>query len=458
MGEPARRLATGAILVALVAGLALAQGARIFRIGRFVRSVSHDPFAGAGGSQADTQVEPDIAVDPSHPSVVVAVFQQGRFAAEGGSVDPGFATSHDGGRTWTTGNLPGLTTAVGGAFERASDPVVAIGPDGAVYAQTLVLDVSDCRTGVAVQRSDDGGLTFGAPVLVQDDSCGAGNDKDWIAVDGFAASPHYGRLYSAWDRETGSAPIVLRWSDDRGATWSPLVVVSDGVAVKSGIGALPLVQPSGDVTIVYEAYDPGPAREVAQTSHDGGAHFDAPVTIAEFEGAEVTGMRTGAGLPAAALDPATGALHVVWPDGRFRTDGLNDVVLSTSVDGGATWSVPRFVNQDGAVRRANHFTPAVAALGGAVLVGFRSVRTDSTRVDMRWIVSADGGATFGHERRLGRRSDNRFAATSGMDAFLGDYIGLAMSANAAHAVWCTASRPPAGETQHQTTWSATIRR
>jgi len=458
VGELGRRLGTGAIVVTFVAGLALAQGAPVFRTRRFVRSVSRDPFAGAGGSQADTQVEPDIAVDPNHPSIVVAVFQQDRFQADGGSVDPGFATTHDGGRTWTTGNLPGLTTAVGGAFERASDPAVAIGPDGAVYAQALVLDVSDCRSGVAVQRSDDGGLTFGAPVLVQDDSCGAANDKNWIAVDGFPASPHYGRLYSAWDRQAGSAPIVLRWSDDRGATWSPLVVVSDGVSVKSGIGALPLVQPNGDVTVVYEAYDPGPAREVAQTSHDGGAHFDAPVTVADFEGAEVSGMRTGMGLPAAALDPVTGALHVVWPDGRFRTDGLNDVVLSTSADGGARWSLPRFVNQDGAIRRANHFTPAVAAQGGAVLVGFRTLRTGSTRVAMRWVVSTDAGATFGRERRLGRFSDNRFAATSGTAAFLGDYMGLTMSADAAHAVWCTASRPPAGETQHQTAWSATIRR
>jgi hypothetical protein len=81
--------------------------------------------------------------------------------------------------------------------------------------------------------------------------------------------------------------------------------VSDGVSVKSGVGALPLVQPNDDVTVVYEAYNPALAREVAQTSHDGGAHFDAPVTIGDFEGAEVSGMRTGAGLPAAAVDPVT---------------------------------------------------------------------------------------------------------------------------------------------------------
>ena len=58
---------------------------------------------------------------------------------------------------------------MGGAFDGASDPAVAVGPDGAVDAQTLVLDADGCHSGVAVQRSDDGRLTFGALILVQDD-------------------------------------------------------------------------------------------------------------------------------------------------------------------------------------------------------------------------------------------------------------------------------------------------
>src|SRR5262249_30325655 len=301
-------------------------------------------------------------------------------------VDPGFATSHDAGRTWTTGSLPGLTTAVGGAFERASDPAVTIGADGAVYVQTLAFDVSDCRSGVAVQRSDDGGLSFGAPVLVQDDvSCSVINDKNWITADIFPGSPQVGRVYSAWDRASGGAPIVLRYSDDRAATWSPLVVVSDA-SVSYGIGALPVVQPNGDVTIVYEVDAPAPLREVSQTSHDGGVHFDAVVGIDAFHGVEVSGMRTGAGLPAAAIDPVTGHLYAVWPDGRFRADGLNDIVMSVSTDGGASWGPVQFVNQDGAVRGSNHFTPAVAAFDGTVLIAYRSRKEGSLRVDVRWIV------------------------------------------------------------------------
>jgi hypothetical protein len=35
------------------------------------------------------------------------------------------------------GNLPGLTKAVGGPFDRASDPAVAFGPNGVAYATVL---------------------------------------------------------------------------------------------------------------------------------------------------------------------------------------------------------------------------------------------------------------------------------------------------------------------------------
>jgi len=130
--------------------------------------------------------------------------------------------------------------------------------------------------------------------------------------------------------------------------------------------------------------------------------------------------------------------------------------MSVSTDGGGSWGPVRFVNQDGAVRTSNHFTPAVAAHDGTVLIAYRSRKEGSVRVEVRCIVSSDGGGTFGRERRLGRLADTRLAATAGTDAFFGDYMGLALSADAAHAVWCSSSRARPGATHHQTTWNATI--
>ena len=446
-----------ALLAVALAGRVNAQTSDAFRKKTFVEQISADPFAGAGGSEADTQVEPWVAIDPNDAATVVAVFQQGRFNTNGASADPGFATSRDGGRRWTAGNLPHLTVAVGGVFERASDPAVAIGPDGAVYAATLGVNVSDCRSGVAVQRSDDHGLTFRDPVLVQDDSaCTLFNDKDWIAVDASPGSPHVGRIYGAWDRidsAAGVAPTLLRFSDDRAATWSALVTVSASTA--GTVGALPIVQPNGDVTVVYNLYSP-PTGQVSQTSHDGGLHFDPPVTIGTEQSNGVPDIRTGEGLPAATVDPVSGRLYAAWADGRFRSDDLDDIVLSTSTDGGVTWGPLAVVNAVRAGDVVNHFTPAVAAHGGTVLVAYRARRGTTPRVDMRYVVSTDGGATFSRERRLGRTTNLDYAATAGGLPFLGDYMGLAASADAAHAVWCVASsvRPPA--TQHQTTWSATL--
>jgi hypothetical protein len=432
------------------AGLAwLGQSATLSAFGstRGIQQVSAQEIPPANGSEPDTQAEPDIAMDPHDPNDVVAVVQQGRFPSEGGASGISFAASLDGGRHWSDGTLPGLTLGAGGEFERATDPAVAFGPDGSVYANTLPFNTSDCRNGIAVNRSDDGGLTWNQPVLVQDDlSCSAFNDKNWIAVDTFPASPHAGRIYVAWFR---SGPIVMRYSDDRGAHWSSLKTV-----VSSGSGAIPLVQPNGDLTVVYQT-----ASIKALTSHDGGDSFDPAVTINSFQGSEPPDMRTGA-LPTAAVDPTSGVLYAGWQDTRFRTRGLNDIVLSRSTDGGQTWSSLVRVNPDPVTSKLDHFTPDVAASNGFVHVTYRTRNNaggPSNLVDERYIVSEDGGLTFGGELVLGPPADLDFAADSN-GKFLGDYMGVAASSRFVHAVWCASSDPGNGDPFHQTTWSGTVRK
>ena len=66
--------------------------------------ISKDPFTNAD-SQHATQVEPDTF---AFGSTVVSAFQSGRFF-DGGSSDIGFATSKDGGATWSHGFLPSMT-------------------------------------------------------------------------------------------------------------------------------------------------------------------------------------------------------------------------------------------------------------------------------------------------------------------------------------------------------------
>src|SRR4051794_2544538 len=70
--------------------------------------------------QPDTQTEPSVIVNPQNPLNVVTSYQDGR-RANGGDATNGYATSFDGGATWTFGELPNLTTQLQpkGTFERA---------------------------------------------------------------------------------------------------------------------------------------------------------------------------------------------------------------------------------------------------------------------------------------------------------------------------------------------------
>src|SRR4051794_18798367 len=91
-----------------------------------VTKISADPFQNTT-SQHATEVEPDTF---SNGSTIVSAFQVGRFF-NGGGTDIGWSRSTDGGATWTSGFLPGLTASsgiggtTGAPFERVSDASVA---------------------------------------------------------------------------------------------------------------------------------------------------------------------------------------------------------------------------------------------------------------------------------------------------------------------------------------------
>src|SRR5215469_6084969 len=83
----------------------LASTALAFASSGGITQLSSDPYTN-NTSQHQTEVEPDSF---SNGSTIVMAFQVGRFF-DGGASNVGWATSTNGGATWTSGFLPGITT------------------------------------------------------------------------------------------------------------------------------------------------------------------------------------------------------------------------------------------------------------------------------------------------------------------------------------------------------------
>ncbi len=423
-----------------------------------VGQIDHEDIAHRPGSEPQTLVEPDVAVSPVNSRIAVAAAHDGRFAT-GGAIDISYAWTHDGGATWNHAPMQGLTRAAGGVWDRASDPVVAFGPDGDAYISVLVLNFG-CAGGVAVARSTDGGATFGTPVMAHESrTCDYFDDKNWLTVDTQPGSPFLGRLYQFWtpfitiNGHGAGSPQVVRWSDDHGATWSATSIVSG--PHQSTQDSQPMIQPDGAITDAYVLYSRTGEAVVARTSHDGGISWTGDVLITPSAAPGVIGIRCC--LPAAAADPVTGQMYAVWEaNGPGKRDA---VMLSTSTDG-RHWSAPQRVTRDAGSATIQHVNSTVTAYGGRVFVsyGTRDLAVQNGRYLQQQVSSSyDGGATFGRPLSLGPASDLKYAAFA-RGTFPGDYIGSSSTDGAVYLVWCVSKAPSNPKARYdQTMYGATLR-
>lgn len=448
--RPLRGSALAGLVLVLVSTLAPASSAGNRAVHRLVPLSGATPFpAGCGvpgEPTPDSEAEPHIAVDPLDPDHLVAVWQQDRFAVDGGALTNLAAVSEDGGRSWTTVHIPGISACTGGTDERTSDPWVSIGGDGTVYLASLTFSETPINPFVAgptqqvVSRSFDGGYTWEPPVAVQPFD-GGYNDRESLTADPARPGHAYHvfvKRYGAFG-ESGNEMFAL--TTDGGATWSaprPIFVAPTGTLTDP---VLIDVLPDGTLLNVFllanltpflpDDVPRVPWEVMAQRSTDLGLTWSAPVTIAAIA-------------PSAPVDPDTGTIVraydvislAVGPDGVAyvvwnEIQGLHAgrVFLSRSGDGGISWSAPVTV----ADVPAQAFLPNVAvSTDGTVAVTWDDFRGDvpmdgrlTTRVRVAW--SRDGGTTW-DGRPIGGPFDiltgpeTDSSGVSGL--FVGDYQGL----------------------------------
>jgi hypothetical protein len=194
-------------------------------------------------------------------------------------------------------------------------------------------------------KSIDGGRTFESSVKV---NSGDGNSWQWtpdIAVD------DNGIIHVVWED----------WRDDADGEYIPVTGGIDGV---------------NDSSIYYSH------------SVDGGQIFSPPIR------ADDDNNRTVQGGPSIALDSSQ-KIHIIWIDVRETVGG--DIYYANSTDGGLTFNNHNKVND---VSKGSADPIFAVDANNVIYVVWVDNRNDTTKPDIYFSKSTDGGISFGANKKL----------------------------------------------------------
>jgi len=194
-------------------------------------------------------------------------------------------------------------------------------------------NIKGVQLGVNVTRCPAGTTAPSGCTTVFLDTAGA--DRPWITTAGTTAWVSY--------HDSGNSTLIhVQRSTNDGKTWSKVGSPIPGQGAATGDATFnndqgPLVADPG-TGVLYDVYAAGEPKTKATSSNfnnifvsrstDGGMHWTSTLV---FHAAPFTGLNNI--FPALAVDPVTHAVYASWTD-------QHGVDVSTSTDGGVTWSPP----------------------------------------------------------------------------------------------------------------------
>jgi hypothetical protein len=390
---------------------------------------------GAALPEAGSGLTSDIAmaINPvDGRDVAVAWMQDAR--ADTTSYTIAAAISRNGGATFETFAIPGLSVCTGGVYDVVRDPDLAFDAGGTLYFGAIAAGASTDEPGaLLLSHSGDGGRNW-EPFTVLE--TGAPLPEQAYAVDravlaGDRTRP--GHAYVAYMRLIPNLPlnnaIVVSHTEDGGRTWAAPGIVSQVPGAASIVGSL-LSLDDGSLLHVYRLVPgtavattvaaqiagmplpladetPPGAIIVAARSTDLGASWSTPVFIGahDFPGSAVTDADTGLLIDflvvRAALAP-DGTVYVAWQD-RPDAAGLHHVYLARSLDGGASWIPAESIVEE---PRPNFQLSLAVAADGQLGITFYDQRHDpvggeTSLADVWYRVSRDQGRTWAESHLAG---------------------------------------------------------
>jgi hypothetical protein len=421
-----------------------------------------------GRNFLNAEVEPTVGVFGNH---VIGQWHEDRWS-NGGGHGIGVGVSSDGGSTWSNSTMPWDACAPGtpaslSIYLRNSDPWVSFGPDGTAYASGLAFNLGfpNWANSVVVATSTN----FGASWINVQPVPGSvftqfaqSTDKNSTTADPRTA----GTAYTVWDTlieptdnpddnphtAAYTGPAYFSKTTDFGVHWSEAKIIVDTKQRQQTIGNIIVVDKNTGALYNFFDWFISPNTPFQGTrsntqlafikSTDGGDHWTQPQIVAPLNQVGVidpnTGerLRTGDVLFSVAMG-ADGKIYAVWQSSTRYQKQLkqsrgawdDEILITTSADGGGTWTAPSVLHT--LASGLPTFTPTVAVNGGVVAVTYYDTRhlTAGQTVNLPtdyWVkYSTDGGATFGNEQRITPTPFDSRTAPVARGFFLGDYEGLA---------------------------------
>jgi hypothetical protein len=406
----------------------------------------------------DTEVEPQVAVNPLNPLEIVGVTQQDRWP-DGGARGLTSWMSQNGGLSWVKLADAPWAACQGGPsrFGRVTDPWVSYDRAGNLYFIGQPIDLGALeRSAISVTTLNRATGAWNAPQILIEDSASTRVSHDKVSVTGDPTRAGY--AYATWLRISHPAgarqsenadlhslawrgyPMISR-TQDAGRTWSPPVPMRRSNSFFQGNQIA--VAPDGTLFNVTANLFTGAGQNDqgvylgVMKSTDAGLHWSAPVQIAPIRTTQLFvsdddfPIRAGDYLPDIAIDPRNGTIYVVWADGLGTA--LNRIVMVKSTDGGRHWTPPVTVSSSASgVQAFNHAIEVTP--DGTVFVAFYDDREndlgDGIATTDVWLRHSHNGGTTWTEQHLHGPFDHYQAPISYVapgdprGLFLGDYIGL----------------------------------
>ena len=343
-----------------------------------------------GGYEKDTNM---IAANPVDPLHLLVLAEDYTCVNSRNSL----FSSSDGGGTWSHLCAPALPGYFSGA------PAV-IAYDGSGVAYTAIAESNPVKKAdsVMVFSSADNGATWGKPVRVLRDSVPIA-----MQVDTSPDSPFKDFLYVSSQRfeftgQTYLYDVAVSHSNDRGKTWTTaLIARSNG-----NIFAVPSTLATARDGSVYLAWTECrfisefgcfSLRQMVSKSTDGGTTWNPPVTVG-IAGILFDYAPLGIS-PIIAVDnsnqPTQGNVYLAGYD---YNGTYSRVSVTTSRDGGATWSAPVPVSKSATGNE--YYQWASVSSSGTLGVTWLDSRADGIHNQPYYAISTDGGLTFTGDQPL----------------------------------------------------------